>query len=266
MSDTDPFAGLSGRVAIAGDWHSDFAWVQSVIPQLHREVPDVTTIFHLGDFGLFPERIGEGFLSAVDFLSVAAGVERVWVTPGNHEQWGQLAARFDARPGQPVQLSRVVWVLPRGYRFIVGEKRWMSFGGAASLDLDWDGEGQEWQSGEAPTDSDVRTAIAGGPVDVLLTHETVNGGTREVESILAANPMGWGPTALDYSAASRRRVTQVWEAVHPEVLAHGHLHIKGEITIPSGQRVYSLACNSESGNIGVLDTESLEWQWLKGAR
>jgi hypothetical protein len=262
VSGSVPFTGLSGRVAIAGDWHGNVPWVQSVIPRLHRQAPDVTTIFHLGDFGLFPERIGEGFLSAVDFLSVAAGIERIWVTPGNHEDWGQLAARFDARPGQPVQLSRVVWTLPRSYRFTIARKRWMSFGGAASLDLDWDGEGQEWQSGEAPTDSDVRTAIAGGLVDVLLTHETVNGGTREVEDILAANPLGWGQAALEYSAASRRRVTQVWEAVHPAILAHGHIHMKGEIELADRRRVYSLGSNGRAGNLGVLNVETLEWRWL----
>ena len=138
----------------------------------------------------------------------------------------------------------------------------MSFGGAASLDLDWDGEGQEWQSREAPTDSDVHAAIAGGPVDVLLTHETVDGGTREVESILTSNPMGWGQTALDYSAASRRRVTEVWEAVHPTVLAHGHIHVKGEIELADGRRVYSPGSDGRAGNLGVLNVETLEWRWL----
>ena len=161
-----------------------------------------------------------------------------------------------------MQLSRVVWVLPRGHRFTVGGKRWISFGGAASLNLGWRTRGREWRTLEAPTDTDVRAAIAGGLVDVLLTHETVNGGTREVESILTANPMGWGQTALDYSAASRRRVTEVWEAVHPAILAHGHIHVKGEIELADGRRVYSLGSNGQAGNLAILNVETLEWRWL----
>jgi hypothetical protein len=262
VSDSVPFAGPSGRVAIAGDWHGNLPWVHSAIPRLHRQAPDVTTIFHLGDFGLFPTPAGREFLTTVDDVSAVAGIERVWVTPGNHEHWGELTHQFSTHPGEVVQLSRAVWVLPRGYRFTVGGKRWMSFGGAASLNLGWRTQGQEWRNLEAPTDNDVRAATAEGPVDVLLTHETVNGGTREVKSILAENPMGWGPTALDYSAASRRRVTQVWEAAHPTVLAHGHIHIKGEIELADGRRVYSLGSNGRAGNLAVLNVETLEWRWL----
>lgn len=55
-----------GRVAIAGDWHSDIRWVQTAIPRLNRQAADASTIFHLGDFGLFPEQHGSGFPAAMD--------------------------------------------------------------------------------------------------------------------------------------------------------------------------------------------------------
>lgn len=263
MSDTGPVTVRSERVAIAGDWHGNIAWVQSVIPRIHREAPDVDTIFHSWDFGLYPEAHGKGFLAAVDFWCHTANIRRVYVCPGNHEHWGELTRRFAGQPGQAVQLTRVVWTLPRGYRFTVGGKQWMAFGGAASLDREFRIPGITWWPEEAPTDADVNNAIAGGPVAVLLTHEAVNGGSQEVENILAGNPLAWPWEALAYSNQSRERVTRVWETLHPEVLAHGHLHIKGEVTLPTGQRVYSLACNGQPGNVGVLDTETLELQWLK---
>ena len=262
MNNTGPVAVQSGRVAIAGDWHGSISWAQSVIPRIHREAPDVDTIFHVGDFGLYPEAHGKGFLAAVDFWCKAANIRRVYVCPGNHEHWGELTKRFEAQPGQAVQLSSVVWVFPRGYRFTVDGKEWMSFGGAASLDREFRTPDVTWWPEEAPTDADVNHAIAGGPVAVLLTHEAINGGTREVECILAGNPLGWPWEAMAYSLESRERVTRVWKAVQPEVLAHGHLHTKGEITLPTGQRVYSLACNGQPGNIGLMETESLEWKWL----
>jgi hypothetical protein len=107
MSESVPSVGLSGRVAIAGDWHGNIEWVQSAIPRLHRQAPDVTALFHLGDFGLFPTPAGTAFLTPVDDVSAATGIDRVWVTPGNHEHWGELAQGFSAHPGEAVQLSRV---------------------------------------------------------------------------------------------------------------------------------------------------------------
>ena len=252
-----------GWVAIAGDWHGSISWVQSAIPRLHRQAPDVSMIFHLGDFGIFKEAHGSGFLAAVDFLCYSAGISRVFVTPGNHEDWGELAARFAREPGEAVQLSRVVWVLPRGFRFTLGGHRWMSFGGAASVDREFRSEGVDWWADEAPTELDVERAIAGGPVEVMLTHETVDDGTSQVENILATNPMGWAPKALAYSAESRAKVTRVWNAVRPKVLAHGHLHVKGDIELADGRRVYSLGCNGMPGNLALLNTKTLEWEWLK---
>jgi hypothetical protein len=251
-----------GRVAIAGDWHGSISWVQSAIPRLHRQAPDVSTVMHLGDFGIFRERHGSGFLAAVYFWAQSARISRVLVAPGNHEDWGELASRFAEQPGEAVRPSSAVWALPRGFRFSLGGHRWLSFGGAASVDCEFRTEGVEWWADEAPTELDVEQATVGGPVDVVLTHETVDGGTREVESILATNPTGWPPTALAYSAKSRKRVTQLWNAVRPTVLAHGHLHVKGEIELADGRRVYSLGSNGTPGNLALINTRTLEWEWL----
>jgi hypothetical protein len=271
-NDNDPHSDRSGlfddapqwgRVAIAGDWHGSIGWIQAAIPRLHRQLPDVTTIFHLGDFGIYPERRGTGFLAAVDDWCKTAGIQRVIVTPGNHEDWGRLGQRFASRPGQPIQLRDVIWVLPRGYRFELGGHIFMSFGGAASVDYEDRTENRDWWATEVPTDPDVAGAIAGGPVDVLLTHETVDGGTHEVERILRSNPQGWGWEALAYSAESRRRVTRVWDAPHPKVLAHGHIHVQGEVALEDGRRVYSLGCDEQRGNLALLDPASLAWAWLE---
>ncbi|WP_104090888.1 metallophosphoesterase [Cryobacterium sp. N19] len=247
------------RVAVAGDWHGNISWVQTIIPAIARTAPDVRTILHVGDFGIWPERSGKGFPASVDFWCKNAGIERLLVTPGNHEDWDRLDGWFAGAPGQPVQISDVVWVLPRALRFSLGGATYMSFGGAASVDYELREPGKEWWLTEIPTDDDVAAAIAGGPVDVLITHETVNGGTAATERALRTNPMRWSAEALTYSALSRARVTLVWEAVKPQVLVHGHMHTADQLTLPDGRRIYSLGCDNQAGNVGLLDLATLAW-------
>ena len=56
------------------------------------------------------------------------------------------------------------------------------------------------------------------------------------------------------------------EVLEANVVAHRHLHAWGEIPLSYGKRISSLACTGQLGTGGVVDTESLEWQWLKDVR
>ncbi|SDO00969.1 Calcineurin-like phosphoesterase [Cryobacterium flavum] len=253
-------------VAMAGDWHADSRWCGQVIPFIARKVPGVRTILHAGDFGFWPPLRGKSFLGTVDYWSARANISRVLVTPGNHEQWANLNAEFAKNPNQIVQMSEVVWVMPRGFRFTLAGRSFMSFGGGASLDFQDRVPEVSWFYDEMASDAEVDQAIAGGPVDVLLTHETIDGGTPLVERIIGANPMGWNATELAYSAVSRRRITRLYEAVKPEVLVHGHIHVKDETVTATGTRIYSLACDWEQGNAASFDLESGAWQWLGDPR
>ncbi|MEB0001674.1 metallophosphoesterase [Cryobacterium sp. 10S3] len=255
---------LSGetRVAVAGDWHANVSWVQKAIPFLARQAPGTRTILHVGDFAFWPGPEGKSFLDSVDYWCHRAGIERVLVTPGNHEDWDRLDEAFAQHPGEAVRFSKAVWALPRGYRFALGSRTFLSFGGGASLDYANRRIGKTWWLTEAPTDEDVENAIAGGPVDVLITHESVNGGTAAVEKILGSNAFGWSDTALAYAAAARDRVTQVWEAVNPAVVVHGHMHVADEIELGDGRRVYSLANDGEVRNMGLLNLTDFGWTWV----
>ncbi|TFD94016.1 metallophosphatase family protein [Cryobacterium lactosi] len=252
-------------VAVAGDWHGNVGWVQTALPFLRRAVPGLKTVLHVGDFGFWPERRGQGFAETVSYWAKAAGV-RVLVTPGNHEWWAELDARFAATPGQPVQIGEQVCMLPRGHRFTLAGRSFASFGGAASLDRDDRVPLKEWWASEVATEDEVTAAIAGGPAEVLLTHEAVDGGPELVERILRGNPLGWDDNALAYSALSRDRVTRVYHALHPQVLAHGHLHVKAELSHDDGRRIYSLAADGDAGNLAVLSLDNLRWTWLGDPR
>jgi hypothetical protein len=254
------------HVAVAGDWHGNIGWCQRALPFLARVAPGTRTILHLGDFGIWPERSGKGFLAAVDYWARQAGVERILATPGNHESWTRILEAQADQPGEPAQVSERVYVFPRGYRFALGGTRFMSFGGAGSVDYEGRTEGRDWWAEEMPTDEEVELAIARGDTDVLLAHETVDGGTLLVNRVLLANPQGWGADALAYSALSRARVTRVFEAVKPKLFAHGHMHLKDDIALEDGRRIYSLAADGQDGNMALLDLTTLEWTWLGDPR
>lgn len=253
------------HVVVAGDWHGNVGWIGKAIPAIAREASCVRTILHAGDFGIWAGLQGRKYLDAVDFWCDRAGISRVLVTPGNHEDWHWLDTEFKKQTGEPVALSSVVEVLPRGYRFEIGKRSFASFGGAASVDFEMRTSGIDWFRNELPTGQDVAQAIDRGPADILVTHETIDGGTAASEYILRSNPMRWGPEAVAYSRQSRALVTQVWDGLAPKLLFHGHMHVADEITLQSGQQVISLGCDGQARNLALLELSTLSWRWLQGA-
>lgn len=250
------------RVAVAGDWHGNVFWLRVAIPALRAADPQVTTIVHVGDFGLHQGPRGKGFLNAVDDVCFEYGFERVLVTPGNHDDWGRLAARWRTTPGEELWLSDVTRFLPRGYRWTVAGRTFLSFGGAASLDRSARHVGRDWWPEEMPHPDEVDAAIAEGPVEILITHETIKGGCLKVERVIRTNPQGWGEPELQYSAQSRCLITRLWKGLQPSVLAHGHMHIGDQTELPTGQRIYSLSNQGQKKNLAILDLDDLSWTWV----
>jgi hypothetical protein len=247
-------------VAVAGDWHGDARFAGRILPAIGRLAPDVTTILHVGDFGIGKDN---AFLKTADYWCARAGIHRILVSPGNHEFWPRIEAGFAATPNEPTRLSTAVWALPRAFRFSIAGRSVLSFGGAASVDGEDRVVGADyWPHSEMPTEADVGKAIAGGPVDVMISHETIDGGVPLVDRVLRSNPLGWPKGALAASALSRQRVTRVWQVARPRVLCHGHMHIADEAELHDGRRVYSLGCNGQEKNVGILRLSDLSWEWL----
>jgi len=253
------------RVAIAGDWHSSGYWARRALHMLSEQAPDVQTVLHLGDFNLTSNTPWVAYRRAVVEAMRANNIKRILVTPGNHDDWSKLGPRFDRHPGEPYPLPKTdtISFLPRGYRFEMGGRTFLSFGGAASPDQGKRIEGRDWWRDEEPTEADAARALAGGSVDVMLTHEAVDLGTRLVDDAIARpNRRLFDERGLSASRRSRALVSGIWTQLAPARLFHGHMHIRAEGRLPDSRVVYSLAANNSPGNIGVLDLRDLTWSWL----
>lgn len=239
------------RVAVCGDWHGNVGWARTIARVLPYIASDVTTLLHLGDWSMPSEEIDEAF--------AATDIDRILVTVGNHEPFDQITPLLDEYPGAAVRVSKLTWFLPRPARLTIGGRQVLSLGGAASVDRQSRIEGLTWWHDEAITDHHVAEAIAGGPADLMLTHEGPAGTpVRPVREILRTNPHQFPEAALEASAASRARVSEVWDAVRPELLAHGHMHVPAGGKTNDGRRVASLGRDGQEGNLALLDMATLK--------
>lgn len=238
------------RVAVCGDWHGNLGWLRLLTRALPDLAHDMTTIFQLGDWWMDPLE--------TDALFAEAGIERVFVTPGNHEPWDQISPLLAEHPGAAVRVSDVTWILPRPARLTIGGRTVLSLGGAVSVDRLWRVEGRSWWRDEAITDEHVTAAIAGGPADIMLTHESpADTPVRAVRDLLRTNPFGFPAETLAESAMSRARVSEVWDATRPALLMHGHMHAPGGGVTDDGRRVVSLGCDDQPDNLAFLDMNTL---------
>ena len=222
------------RVAVVGDIHGNFRWLDIAARAVQKLAPDITTMLQLGDWAMDPDTTDE----ALD----GTGIERIYVTLGNHEPWDQITPLLDAHPGAAIRVSHITWLLPRPAHLTIGGRQVLSLGGATSVDRAWRQEGVSWWKDEEITAEHVSTAIAAGPADLMLTHESpARTPVRAVREILRTNPLGFPNDARAISAESRARVTEVWDAVRPELLI----------------RVASLGQDGQQGNLGFLDMQTL---------
>lgn len=238
------------RVVVCGDWHGNIGWARTIARVLPYMAPDVTTMLHLGDWWMPPTEIDDAFAET--------GIDRILVTLGNHEPWNRISPLLEKHPGAAVRVSKLTWLLPRPARLTIGGRRVLSLGGAASVDRQSRIEGLTWWPEEAITDEHVAAAVAGS-ADLMLTHEGPAGTpVRPVREILRTNPHRFPAAALEASAASRARIAEVWDAVRPKLLAHGHMHVAAGGKAEDGRRVASLGRDGHEGNLALLDMATLK--------
>lgn len=247
------------RVALAGDWHGNLGHAVGSIQRLGKM--GIRTLLHLGDFGLWPGPHGSKFIRRVTQECDTYDIT-ILVTDGNHEDHARLAL---IEPADGVRwITDRIGYFERGHRWTWHNTKFVSLGGAPSVNRADLTEGRSWWPGEQITDADVAKAISGDMADVMLTHDSPEPATLSVKRIIRHNPQGWPKEALEYAAQGRARLSYAFELICPRLLVHGHHHVvdRATVWIPEGHsnptEIVSLGCDGMGGNLAILDIESLE--------
>lgn len=207
----------AGPVAVAGDWHGDLQWARQVIRVAHAA--GAKTILQVGDLGVLWPGAGKGRWDAkLDRYLDGFDMELIFID-GNHDSHQDLRALTIEADGLARVRPRIKY-LPRGGRTVVHGMTLGGLGGAFSVDYNWRKRGVSWWPGiEEVEPHDIARLVAGGPIDLLLTHD-----------VPAAVPM-LSDLALPDDTIARAQVSrdllqQAVEALRPPNVFSGHWHVR----------------------------------------
>lgn len=221
------------RLILAGDTHGDLDAITYLCKVANANGAE--RILQLGDFGLWPGKWGKKFLDASNSVLEAAGVE-LWWLDGNHEDHARIE-EWSKRDNFYTELTEVrphIHYMPRGYRFEVDGLRFMSLGGAWSIDKNGRIPFRDWWPQEELTSGDVERALSDmTPLDVLLTHDM----PADHEAATAL-----GVVVHSGGSGNRLAVSTVMKALDAKLLVHGHMHATYRATV-GGTKVVGLDCN-----------------------
>lgn len=254
---------IENVVGIAGDWHGDLPWALDSV-RIFSEA-GVKDILHLGDFGIFSDPDGEVYLETVSEYLRERNM-RILVTAGNHEDYTRINATPVSADGLQ-WITDVIAVMPRGFRWEISGRTFVSLGGAASINFPDLKEGISWWREEAITAGDIYRLADGGPAEVMLAHDAPVGISTLEDSHRTGNK--WSLEGLAYSDESRRMMSAAVDIVRPKMFFHGHYHVDYRETVTMGESgstfdvdFVGMNMNGRERNLAVLDASSLELSYL----
>lgn len=250
------------KIGIAGDWHANTRFAIHAIPLIAQHLSTPKIILHAGDFGVWR---GHGqYLKTLNQVLDDHGAQ-LWFVDGNHEDHELLAevrSGLTTDPLEPVPLipsAPLIYHLPRGYRWTWDDRTWLALGGAVSVDKNYRTEGKDWFEAEEITPGQEKEIIAAGAADVLVSHDAPS----RVALPLGVPPDGFLPM-IPHAEAHRERLQRICQSVQPRWIFHGHYHLPRRATQGLGWgpcTVTSLDMDGTRGNWGILDTETMQWEW-----
>lgn len=264
----EAFKSAKGNVAVAGDWHGNTLGARMAVEKI-AETSDAQIILHLGDFGIWTGNSGRKYLFFIN--KVLTQLDKfLFVTLGNHENY-DFVNKFDDVPGMPgckfLDKHERIIVFSRGYAWEWNDKKFMSFGGANSIDRAYRREGKDWWEGERITDTDVWAGMDVGKVDVMFCHDAPYG-----SDILGSHRSG--RLSIDvqlYADESRKQLKRVCDVARPSMLFHGHYHVyRNEMDMFRVDGEYEfyetnticLDKEFKIENVGELNVETLDFRVL----
>ena len=119
------------RFGMAGDWHGNWRFAVGKLEEFRRA--GIKTIFQLGDFGIWPGPRGDEYLGKLR-KNLELNDQTLYVTLGNHEDYDQVEELETDALGLKWPRHNIA-LFPRVFRFMLGEYRVLSLGGAPSIDF-----------------------------------------------------------------------------------------------------------------------------------
>ncbi len=251
------------KIILAGDTHGDAQHVGTLLGKA-RDL-GAEAVFVLGDFGIWDHHDQGRFTDMVSKLANAYEVPVLFL-PGNHDNYDVLFEWEATKPKTAdgfLEIKPGLFYSPRGHRWTWAGVTFLSLGGAYSVDKDWRvaedeaelhaAQGRQecggvlskaeryllrtgqhrWWCQEEISEQEMRDAMVGGLVDVMLAHDK----PRD------ARP-GWNRKDLEECWPNQQRIQSVVDAVLPQLYVHGHLHYAyRDYLPPTGTVVQGLDCD-----------------------
>jgi hypothetical protein len=280
-ADIPPSIAAPDQVVAVGDLHGNRLWAATIVQQLPVLLEDEQPrlILQAGDFGFRPSP-ASWMLRTLD-RDLEQARAKLWWIDGNHDDYGALGLIAKTRKGlePPYYITDNIAWLPRGHRWTWHGRTWLAVGGATSLDragppclrcrgrgcdaCHWEGrvaliEGTDWWPEEEISDDQEQRIIAGGPADVLLSHDCPAG----VVHAFGDRPSWWDPADIAHAEGHARRLQRIVDATRPSHIIHGHLHMGYQRRADFGYgpvEVTGLNCDGKLYNWLLLDTRTMTW-------
>jgi len=241
-------------VGLAGDWHGNVSHGLLTLEKL--DFLGIKYVFQLGDFGVYGSLLE--YSSDKLRTKVNALLERndqwLFVTLGNHENYDMVErfsvmtegdfAGFLYEPKAP----RVLY-FQRGQSLTISGRKFLSLGGAASIDYKWrqahnaSGRAKVWWPQERISVLDIHNTIAEaerlGGVDVFLAHDVF--ASAPIFGTHRQDTSKWDAEEFAFAQTSRDALEKVARAVLPRLWLHGHYHnrIETEVELTATKAVKS---------------------------
>ena len=194
-------------ICVVGDIHGEFFVLEHILSNLPPEV----IVIQVGDFGIWP-------ILAPSWPKLP---KPIYFIDGNHDHIPSLPIHGS----KPVEIWPGAIYVPRGIVLELDGKRVMFLGGSKSVDRarrTKDSEKHGWFESEQIDIVDELRAMAGGPVDLMITHAPPDFVIRNNFSPDGLRYFGHDP--LEWIDESARAIERVWKALDRPRLICGHMH------------------------------------------
>lgn len=233
-------------IAVFGDWHGDIQWARLALKSAARE--GVRAIVHVGDWGTDWPGPKRGLQDTRLNKALVANDQILVLSPGNHDCLANIS-KLPADDDGLIPWRSNIKILPKGGRTLISGLTLGGLGGAYSVDQEWRTEGRDWWSDEEPTVEQAEHLLAGGPVNILITHDVPMG-------VKVTSQFELPEDVREKADCTRLLLAEVVRKLQPPNLICGHHHqrVSANITHPEGNvtRVDVLGKEHDREGNGVI--------------